>query len=165
VSAEIVGQVSIGQCIPTTASLVATLIADFTAKLTGALQLQASITLTPPTIATSITATLELVAQLQAQLALSISLGLPEVSVDLTVMLAVIADLNASLAALLALNITLGTAGVYVLKHEGDAPTFGSEMQAQISTFAPAGNAVHAVTFLATDPAVFEALGTVLLTG
>lgn len=160
-SAALVAQASIGQCVPTTASLVLTSLAEFQAKLSGALAAQAAVTLSPPTLATSLTAALELVSTLQA----SIALGLPGVSVDLSVMLAVIADLNASLAALLALNVVLGTAGVYVFTHHGAAPTYGSEMQAQVSAIAPPGNNVHSVTFLATDPAVFEALGKVLLTG
>lgn len=164
-TAAIVGQVSIGQCVPTTASLVASATTDLTAKIAGIVQLQAQIAISPPTIATQISALTSAIAQLEAALALSISLGLPEVSVDLTVMTGVLAELTASLAALAALTITLGTAGVYVLTHEGDAPTFGPEMQQQINGIAPPGNNVHAVTFLATDPAVFEALGKVLLTG
>lgn len=160
-TAELVGQVSIGQCIPTTAALVASALADINAKLSGAIALQAAITITPPTIGASIQAALDLVASLQATLALD----LPGVNVDLTVMLSVIAELNASIAALLALSVTLGTAGVYVFTHNGDARSYGPEMQAQVSAVAPAGNVVHSVTFLATDPAIFEALGKVLLTG
>ncbi len=160
-SAEIVGNVSIGQCIPTTASLAAQALAKLQADLSGALALQAAIGITPPTIAGSISAALQLAAELQA----SLELGLPGINVDLSAMLAVIADLNAQLAILLALSLTLGTAGVYVLTHSGDSPTFGPEMQAQIATIAPPGNEVHSVTFLATDPAVFEALGKVMLTG
>jgi len=165
VTAELVGQVSVGQCVPTTASLVATSVAELSAKIAGALALQAQITLTPPTLATQITSVAALLASLEAQLAISISLGLPEVSVDLTVMLAVLAELQASLAALAALTVTLGTAGVYVIVHNGDAATHGSEVQAIVDGIAPPGNNVHSVTYLATAPAVFEALGAVLLTG
>lgn len=165
VNAELIGQLSVGQCVPTTASMVATLLADFNAKLAGALQLQASVTLTPPTLAASLEAALALVAALQAQIALSISLGLPEVSVDLTVMLSVIADLNASIAGLLTLQVALGTAGVYVIKHEGPSETHGPDVQQIVDNIAPPGNNVHSITLLATAPAVFEALGAVILTG
>lgn len=77
----------------------------------------------------------------------------------------VIISLQAQLSVLLALQSALLTAGVYVFTHHGLAPTFGGEMQAKISPIAPPQNMVHSVTFLATDPAVFEALGKVLLTG
>lgn len=164
-AAELVAQVSVGQVVPTTASLVATALADLNSKLAGALQLQASVTVSPPTLAASLQSALALVAALEAQIALSISLGLPEVSVDLTVMLAVIADLNASIAALASLSVALGTAGVYVITHNGPAESHGSEVQAVVDDIAPAGNNVHSVTYLATAPAVFEALGAVLLTG
>lgn len=160
-TAQLVGNVSIGQCVPTTASLVAAAVADFQAKLQGALAIQAAIAITPPTLAASLAAALDLVASLQA----AIAIGLPGVEIDLSAMLAVIADLNASLAVLLGLNIVLGTAGVYVFTHNGAEQTYGAEMQAQVSAVAPFGNNVHSVTFLATDPAVFEALGKMLLTG
>lgn len=164
-TAALVGNVSIGQCIPTSAALIFEALAKVEADLSGALALQADISITPPTLAVSLTAALDLVVQLRAQIALGISLGLPEITVDLSAMLAVIADLNAQVALLLALSITLGTAGVYVFTHNGAEQTYGAEMQAQISAIAPPGNNVHSVTFLATDPAVFEALGKVLLTG
>jgi hypothetical protein len=75
------------------------------------------------------------------------------------------AELTAQIAVLLALQVTLGTAGVYVIVHEGDAASHGSEVQAIVSGIAPAGNNVHSVTLLCTAPAVFGALGAVILTG
>jgi len=164
-TAELVGQVSIGQVVPTTASLVATAATDIGAKLAGALETQVAVTLTPPSLTGSITAATNLLASLEAQLAMQIALGLPEVSVDFTVMLSVIAELQASLSALLALQVTLGTAGVYVLTHSGAAGTHGSEVQAIVDGIAPAGNVVQSVTYLATAPEVFVAMGAVLLTG
>lgn len=164
-AAEIIGQVSIGQCIPTTASLVAKALVDVNAKIAGILSLQASLTISPPSLDLQLTAALDLVAALQAQIALGIKLKLPAIQVDLTVALSLLADLNASLAVLLALSVTLGTAGVFVIKDEGDSQRFGSDMQTVVSGIAPPGNVVHSITLLATDPAVFEALGKVLLTG
>jgi hypothetical protein len=165
VTAAIVGQVSIGQCVPTTASLVASTTADLIAKITGMLQAQIQVGLQPPTFAAQLTVVETLLAALQAQLALSISIGLPVPVVDLTVMAAAIADLQAQLSALAAFTLVLGTAGVYVITQNGDARRFGSDMQTEISKIAPSGNTVQAVTFLATEPAVFAALSKVLLTG
>lgn len=160
-TAELVGNVSIGEVVPTTASLVAAAVADLQAKLTGALAAQVSIGIKPPTLAASIESATALLVSLQAQLAL----GLPEVSVNLTVMASVIADLSAQVAALLALSVALGTAGVFVFTHTGNSVSYGTEMQAQISGVSPPGNTIRSVTFMCSDPTVFEALGKVLLTG
>lgn len=164
-AAELIGQVSVGQCVPATAALVAQMTAELNAKIAGILALQAQVTVTPPTLAASLEAAVALVAALEAQIALSLSLGLPEVSVDLTVVASVLAELNASLAALVTLTLAMGTSGVYVITHQGDASTHGPEVQAIVDGIAPAGNNVYSVTFLCTSPAVFEALSAVLLTG
>lgn len=164
-TAGLVGQVSVGQCVPTTASLVAASVTEIGAKLAGAVATSVAITVSPPTLTTKITAVTNLLAALEAQLAAQLALGLPEVGVDLTVMATVIAELQASLAALVALTVTLGTAGVYVIVHEGASETHGPEVQAIVNGIAPAGNNVHSVTLLCTAPAVFEALGAVILTG
>ncbi len=163
--AQIAGQLTVGQCSPNFASLVAQALAELNAKLAGALALQASITVTPPTMAASLQAAVALVAALEAQIALSISLGLPEVSVDLTVMLSVVAELNASIAVLIGLAQVMAVAGVAAVTYTGQAQNYGREMQVEISKIAPTGNAVQAVTFLATEPAVFAALGAILFTG
>jgi hypothetical protein len=164
-TAQIAGQITVGQCSPNFASLVAQAMAELNAKLAGALQLQASITITPPTMAASLQTAVALVAALEAQIALSISLGLPEVSVDLTVMLSVVAEINASLAVLIGLSELMAVAGVAVITHTGTAGSHGSEVQACVNSIAPPDNAVQSVTFLATEPAVFAALGAVLFTG
>lgn len=164
-TAALVGNVSIGQVVPTTASLIAAAVADLTARLAGIAQISATISITPPTLALTLVALAEATLAIEAQIAVTAALGLPEVSIDLTAMLAIAADLNAQLALLIGLSLTLGTAGIFAFTHNGDATTYGAEMQAQVSAVAPAGNNVHSVTFLATDPAVFEALGKLLLTG
>jgi len=75
-TATLVGQVSIGQCVPTTASLVGASLTQLQAQLVGAIAAQAHIAITPPTLATSLTAALALVESLKA----SIALGLPGVN-------------------------------------------------------------------------------------
>ena len=166
-TAQLVANASVGQCVPTTASLVATGATELAAKLAGVTEATLRMSVTPPSLAAQVTAFSNIIASLEAQIALAATLGgsLPSIQVDVTAMLAVIADLQASLSALLALQVTLGTAGVYVITHEGASETHGSEMQEIVSDIAPAGNNVHSVTLLCTSPAVFEALGAVILTG
>jgi hypothetical protein len=159
VTANLVGRVSVGQTSPALNSLVAQTVGALTAKLDGAVALQLAVGLSPPTLAARIEAAENLLASLKS------SVDLPVVNVSASVMADVIVSLQAQLKVLVDLQNALLTAGVYVFTHHGLAPTFGGEMQAKISPVAPAQNQVHSVTFLATDPAVFEALGQVLLVG
>jgi hypothetical protein len=161
VTAALVGQVSVGQAVPALASIVGQAVGELSAKVAGAVALQLSVAFSPPTLAARIDAATKLLASLQA----TVEIGGPVVNVSANVMASVILSLEAQLAVLVQLQNILLTAGVYVFTHHGLAPTFGGEMQAKISAIAPPQNAVHSVTFLATDPAVFDALGKVLLTG
>lgn len=164
-SAEIVTQASIGACVPTTAALVAQLTAELTGKLKGFLSVSAALAIKPPVLDAQVKGALSLVAQLEALVSAGFTVAPPGVTLNIAATAGLIAELNAALAALLALTLTLGTAGVYVIVHNGEEQTFGPQMQPLIDGIAPRGNNVHAVTFLATDPAVFEAMGKVLLTG
>lgn len=164
-TAQIVGHVSVGQVVPTMAALIAQMTAELTGKLAGFLSIQAALTISPPALGAQLSGALSLVSQIQGQLAAGLTVAPPGVNLSIAATASAVAELNASLAALLALTVSLGTAGVYVITDTGPAGSFGSDMQAQVSTIAPAGNVVQAVTFLATEPAVFAALGKVLLTG
>jgi hypothetical protein len=163
--ATVVGQVSVGQCVPAMSSIVAKAAADISSKLVGTAAVSAAVSITAPTLAAKLTAATNLVAAIEAEIALSAGLGLPEVKVDLSVMLAVEAQLKAQLDVLLALIDAMATAGVAVISYTGDASQFGTRMQEKVKAFAPGTNAMQAVTFLATEPAVFAALAKVLLVG
>lgn len=154
-----------GQCVPALAGFVAAAQADVTAELSGIAAINAGIAISPPSIAGQITAVTQLLAALQAQLALSVTLGLPTVTVSLDVMLAAQLELEARLQALLALLDAMSKTGIAALSYVGDAQSYGLQMQTRVSSIAPSGNAVQAITFLATEPAAFAALGAVLLTG
>lgn len=164
-TATIVANASIGQCIPTTAALIGQLTAELEGKLAGFLSIQSALTFSPPALDAQLQGAATLVAQIQAQIAAGLTVAPPGVSLSIAATAAAVAELTASLAALFALTVTLGTAGVSVISYDGEAQRYGSEMQAQVNNVAPAGNAVQAITFMATEPAVFAALGTVMLTG
>jgi len=163
--AEIVGQLSVGQCVPAFNSLVVKTAADIQAKLVGCASVSAKIAITPPTLEAKLTAATNLVAAIEAQIAASAGLGLPAVQVDLSVMLAVKVELQAQLEVLLALLDAMATAGIAVISYTGDAPNHGAKVQEKVNAIAGPGNALQSVTFLATEPAAFAALGKVLLTG
>lgn len=164
-SVTTLGKVTVGQCAPAMASLVAKAITDLGGKLTGLLNIQAALTVKPPSLSAQLDGVLATAATLQAQISAGLTVSPPGVSLSLAAVASVIAELNAQLAILIALQEAMLTAGVSVLAADVSAQNFGSEMQVEVSKIAPSGNAVQAVTFLATEPAVFEALGKVLLTG
>ena len=164
-AAELLGQVSVGQCVPTALTLNAQLLAELQGKLAAALNIQAALSIQLPGISAQLEGALAVAASLEAMLAAGLTVTLPGVSLSIEANLAVIAELTAQIAALLSIQLALGTAGVYVITHNGPSETHGSEVQAIVNDIAPAGNNVHSVTFLATAPAVYEALAKIILAG
>lgn len=164
-AAELVAQVSVGQCVPTAAALNLQMLAELQGKLTAALNIQAALTIQFPSISLQLEGALEAVASLQAMISAGLTVAPPGVSLSVEANLAVIAELTAQIAVLLTLQVALGTAGVYVIKHEGPSESHGAQVQAIVDGIAPPGNNVHSITMLCTAPAVFEALGAVILTG
>jgi hypothetical protein len=146
-------------------SLNVQLLAELQGKLQAALNIQAALSIQLPSLSAQLEGALEVATRLQAMLSAGLTVSPPGVTLSIEAQLAVIAELTAKIAALLAIQVALGTAGIYLIKHEGPSETHGSEVQAIVDGIAPAGNTVHSVTMLATAPAVFEALGAVLLTG
>jgi hypothetical protein len=162
-TATIVGQLSVGQCAPSTADLVAKATLEIQGKLTGALKISGALSLSPPSLSAQLAGAIEGVAKLQA--AFSAGITPPGATLTIAANLQLIASLGAQLAALLALSEAMAVAGIAVISYTGDGGQYGSKMQEKVASFAPPGNALQAVTFLATEPAAFAALGTVLLTG
>lgn len=136
---ELLGFKSLGEIVPLAASAtaavdatVALTLPELQAKLAGLLSLQASLTLTPPSIATSLTAALALVASLEA----SIALGLPSASLDLSAVFAVVAELelligaiNVQLNIALDIDLVLGSPGVALYRYSGDLDPIASQLQ------------------------------------
>jgi hypothetical protein len=165
VTAELVAQVSIGQIVPTTASLLAQSLAELNSQLAGFLNIQAALTIQPPALDAQLQGCLQTAATIQAQIAAGITVSPPGVGLSVAANAAAMAELTAQITALLALQVTLGTAGVYVITHNGPSESHGPEVQQIVNDIAPHGNVVYSVTYLATAPEVFAALGEVLLTG
>lgn len=153
-SVQILGERTVGECIPSMLSVNARLLADVQAKIAAAIALQARITLTPPTLTASLTAALALVARLQA----SIALGLPSVSLDLTAMLKVIASLQVDLQAALAINVAFGTGGIAALSYEGPIGSMGGELTGALETLFPPTNEALGLVLIASEPASRAAL-------
>lgn len=156
------GSVTIGDCLPTFAGIYAGVLADLQAKLAGLLELQARLTLTPPTLALNLDMAIQMVANLTA----SIELGLPGIDFQLTAVAALIASINVDLAVLLGISIALGTAGVYAYSYDGDVASFPSAcVAAGLPEGAQPSDHMNAIVLVATVPAVWAAMGQVFLTG
>ncbi len=170
--AEYIGQLTLGQCIPLAATMNATLDAnlairlpEIAAKLAGALEAQARLTITLPSIGARIDALLDLIAGLQ----LALTLGLPGISLDLSILVSVIAQLQidlgalqADIAASLSFGLTLGTPGVWVYSFTGTPAGYGPGFSAAIGSGLPSGDGANqpigAVTFIVSDPSAWAAM-------
>ncbi len=164
-AAALLGQLSVGQCVPTALTMNAQLLAELQGKLAAALNIQAALSIQLPSLSLQLEGALSAVASLQAMISAGLTISPPGVNLSIDANLAVIAELTAKIAALIAIQVALGTAGVYVLRHDGPSETHGAQVQAVVDNIAPPGNNVHSITLLATAPAVFEALAAVIFTG
>lgn len=174
-TATLIGTRSIGQCLPIAVSANATAKASLNlqlpsvqAELQGALDVQAEVTVNPPTLATSLQAALGLVAQLEA----SIALGLPSASIDLSVVAGIVAKLqaklgsiNAQLSATAALDLILGgAAGVHVITADAALDDLGSDIQSVAGGVATGSTRVRGVLLLATTDEVWALLEQAVIT-
>jgi phage tail protein X len=148
---ELVGELTIAGLCPLVVEANAAVLAELQAKLAGCLSLQASLTVTPPTLA----ANLELATQLVASLTAAIEVGLPGVDFQLTVVAALIASIQGQLEALLALQALMG-ATVIVWEYGGPASALGpaltSALAVELPDGTPSASAVNGLVVLTPSP-------------
>jgi hypothetical protein len=131
-----------------------TTIAELSAKIAGAVEAQARLTITPPTLAVSLATALQIVAQLQA----AIAVGAPDIGFELTALASLIAELQVALGPLLAIEAAAsGSVSAYV--YEGPASGL-SEIGAHIPGGNPAANTV-ALVLAGTTPAAHASMQTI----
>lgn len=136
---ELLGFKTIGQCVPLAVSAtaginasVAISLPEVQAKITGLLELQAQLTLNPPTLAASLKSLLQLVASFEA----AIALGLPSASLDLSAVAVALAELNlirgqltAQLSLAAGFNLLLGTPGVALYRYAGSLDPIAAQLE------------------------------------
>ena len=112
------------------------------ASLTGALALNASLSVSPPTIEVYLSA----LAELQTQLELGISLGVPSVSFGVTVeaglaaALALVAQLELGFSLLVVLEgLLTASIGMYAYTYNDIASSFGAAVTSELATEWPDG--------------------------
>jgi hypothetical protein len=126
---------------------------SFNASLTGALALNASLSITPPTISIYLSALLDLMVTLD----LAISLSLPSVSFDLSASLSLTASLNLAFSLLIVLEGILTAAiGMYAYSYTGIGNELGASLTAELATEWPDGvpttGTCYALIFGAATP-------------
>jgi hypothetical protein len=135
-TATLVGSLNPGLLNPISLSCLGAAGAQLSAQLTGALNLQAQVAVTPPTLALQLEALLSAVAQLQA----GIALGLPAVSFSVTQAAALVASIEAQIGLLGVLTALLGGPAMYVYEYSGGTvSTLGTDIAAGLSGSPPPG--------------------------
>lgn len=177
--AAYVGALSLGQACPVALAASAQLSASvglvlpgLQAQLTGLLALQASIAVSPPSLATN----LSLAQQLVAGLTVAISAGLPGVDFQALAVAGQLAAIQAqigSLSGVASLGGTiaalLGAVGVYVYAYSGTADGIGPAMSAATSSGFPGAGGPsqpsNAIVLATVTPATWAAMQTFFKTG
>jgi hypothetical protein len=155
------GNMTVGAVVPAALTLQLEALAELTAKLEAAISAQLSFTLTPPSLTLSLKAALDLVVSLEA----AIALGLPGIEIDISIMASIIAALQLQVDLMIELGVALGKAGVLAFVQEGVAGSLGSDLQAVVNQQIPADQPTQALLLVATVPAVWAAMGKILITG
>src|SRR6185312_2790264 len=106
------------------------------ANLQGALDLNASFSISPPTIGVYIAALVDVEAQMTA----AIGLGLPSVSFDASAAATLVASLNAAFGLLVTLEGLLSASiGLYAFTYSGVASSMGAAVTSELATQWPDG--------------------------
>lgn len=168
-SARYLGSLTLASALPFAAQAQAKLdvaigvsLPEIQAKIAGALEAQARLTATPPSLVANLQLAQDLVIAIQA----AIAVGVPDVDFQLDFLAGVIAELQAQAASLEAdaafsasLLGLLGTAGVHMIAFTGNPATAGAELQSVIDSAGLGANA-GGILLIASATAPRIALGT-----
>lgn len=149
-----VGSLSLPALVPVVELSIGAPAIAINAQLQGAISLNASLTVSPPTVAVYL-ATL---AEIEAQLTAAIDLGLPSVSFQFSDTVTLIASLEAAFGILAQLEALLtASIGVYAFVYSGTASAMGAAVTAELASAfpdgAPSSAATQAMILGAVSPA------------
>lgn len=139
-SASFVAELNAGALCPDVALSIGLAGSQLEANLTASLAIQASVGVTPPTLAVQLTAMLAVIAEIQAALSAGITIGLPGVSISVSVAAALVAKAQLELGNLSILLSLLGGPAAFVYSYSGGTlSTIGSDLSAAITATPPPG--------------------------
>lgn len=135
-SLTFIAEVNLGVLMPSTLSVITSIVAELTTEVTGLVGLSANMVATPPSFALSITGITSLVASITA----AISEGVVSVDCQLSAVGAAQVAIAAQLAPWLALQSLLGgDAGIFSFAYAGTGAAFGGAVTEAIGTAWPDG--------------------------
>ena len=153
----VIGSFSVGAILPTTLAAFGSVEADLNAQLAISGGLAVSLTATLPSI--------EVAAE--ATMAFAASFAEPDLSANISANFDAIAGVQAQLGLLAGIALALGTAGVVIVASDTLLGLMGGELTAAVSGgipgAAPSDN-VKAISLIATTPAAWAALATLVKT-
>lgn len=157
------GSQSLGAICPfavtTVNGMIALLLPKLSAQLAGLLALQASLSVSPPTLSANLSVATQLLATLQA----SVRLGLPGIDFQVSAVAALLAKLQIDIAGLV-LPPIFATAGIDLYAYDGTPADFGGLVAAQLGGGLPGGTPpaghCNALLLVAESPAVWAAMQT-----
>lgn len=152
-----IGSVSIGVVFPVGLTLAAGALTELNGKLTGLLNVQAALTIQPPTLSATASAAVKILAEVQA----SIALGLPGATLQLSALASIIAALEAQIAFYVSIQADLTGAAVHAYSFDGRASAFGPAFSAATAGGFPGGlptDPVLGLVIAATTPEARAAL-------
>lgn len=163
-----IGSQTIGEVCPFAVSALtgafAVILPKLQAQLAGVLALQASLTVTPPTLAANIDVATKLLAALNA----SVSLGLPGVSFQLQAVAALIAKLQLDIGALIFPPLFL-VGGIDLYAYDGRVSEMGGAITASLAVGLPGGTpangSCNALLMIAETPVIWAAMQAFFKTG
>ncbi len=159
------GSATVGAWVPSLDATIVATLPDLQAQLAGAIALAAQLTVSPPTIAASLTFATDMVAAINAQITAGIVF--PSLSAQLSAISSLVATITATVNLLLAFEAALGTAGVHGYAFSGQASALGPELTVATSGGFPGGGPTdnaNALVLATTSPAAWAALSVVLQT-
>jgi hypothetical protein len=135
-TATLIGSLNCAALNPISASVILPVGAQLEANLTAALALQASVSITPPTLAVQLAAVLEAAAAIEA----GIALGLPGITFSVSAAASLVASARLAIGLLGDLTALLGGPAMYVYAYEGGTvSTLGSDLSSAIASQPPPG--------------------------
>lgn len=138
-----VDQLFLPACVPSVQLSIGLPAIALNASLQGALSLNASLSITPPTIALYLAALVEL----EAQISLGIALGLPSVSFDFAATVDLVAQLELAFALLLDLEVLLAASiGMYAYTYTGVGSSLGAAVTTELASAWPDSQPTNTAT-------------------
>lgn len=157
---NVIGELTLSAMLSGTFELLLDLFGEFSARAKALAKISASISVTPPSVAGSIT----LLLKIQAAIKAAIAIGMPSVTANLFASLTARISIIEALVAKISASLSWGTDGFDVFTYTGPGDGLGPALTGRLASGWPDGAAPEApsnvIVLAATTPAASAALTT-----